>query len=293
MFLPARPSLQALRLAWASAPVWTQPAIAEGLRGPSDPVRAVALVGLWAAWTITLVALLVPSTVALTVVRTAGVAVVLGASWAALAGHDAWWTLVVVAGAVVLGAALLGAPLGEAFVQGSAYGDEQRFPLKPPAAAMVVSMPVAWALAVVGVAAGPALLAAGQVVAGVAALAVGFPLARLALLGLHRLTRRFLVLVPAGLVLHDHMVLTDSALFRRPAIAAVGLAGVGSEALDLTGGAAGMAVEVDLTEDAAFTIAPVRRGGAAEPVTTRAVLISPSRPGRVLAECGRRRLPVR
>ena len=61
-------------------------------------------------------------------------------------------------------------------VQGSAYGDEARFLLRPPTALLLGPIPVAWALMAAS-ATGPMLLACGEWVAGAIVCVVGLPLA--------------------------------------------------------------------------------------------------------------------
>ena len=62
----------------------------------------------------------------------------------------------------------------------------------------------------------------------------------------HLLTRRFLVFVPAGLAVHDHLVLGETAMFRWRSVRSFARALATTEALDLTGGSLGAAVEVVL-----------------------------------------------
>ena len=91
------------------------------------------------------------------------------------------------------------------------------------------------------------------------------------------------MIVPAGLVLHDHVLLTDTVLFRRAIVDNVGLAPADTTALDLTGGAPGLAVEVRLNQEVPIGIAPSRLGQPARAVAVDALLFAPSRPGRLLA----------
>src|SRR5918996_2267116 len=58
-----------VRAAWASLPITAGPAAAGALEDWSAPPRAVAEAFLWAAWAITLIALLAPRPIGLTVVR--------------------------------------------------------------------------------------------------------------------------------------------------------------------------------------------------------------------------------
>lgn len=283
MFFRAHPLLQVTRLGWLSLPFWAGGAVGSGLAGASAAVRHTAEAGLWAAWAIVLVALLVPTTTALTVVRVLAPAVVTAGVIAAIAGHHLARTIAVVIVAIVLVGLLSTAELGQVFVQGSAYGDETRFPLKPPAGLAVFAVPAAWLLLVGGVAVGPALLAAKVWVGGAASTVVGVALAVVCARALHRLSRRFAVIVPAGLVLHDHVLLTETVLFRRAIVDSVGLAPADTTALDLTGGAPGLAVEVRLNQEVPIGIAPSRLGQSARAVAVDALLFAPSRPGRLLA----------
>jgi len=98
----------------------------------------------------------------------------------------------------------------------------------------------------------------------------------------HRLSRRWLVVVPAGVVLHDHLVLGETLMVQRQNVAAAGLALAGTEAADLTGPAAGNAVEITVRE----TVLAVFPSSAEHP-TGRAIhmqsfLVSPTRPGRAI-----------
>ncbi len=265
------------------------PALGDALSGASRPVQVVAGVMAGATWLAALVATLVPSTVSLTVLRVAGpAAAAMGLAALVAAGP----TPATVVGALAgLGAALLAlAPeTAEVFADGSSYGDERRFPLRAPAALLVGPAELAVAAVVVGIAAGPLLLAARQWVAGVLALVVGLPVAVVAARALHGLSRRWLVFVPAGVVLHDPLTLAEPILLQRATVRSFAPAPAGTDAIDLTGGAWGLAVEARLV--AAISLARVAPGRApVELGDVTAVLVTPSRPGRALAEARRRRI---
>jgi hypothetical protein len=140
--------------------------------------------------------------------------------------------------------------------------------------------------------AGPLLLAARSWIAG--ALITLAAIAGTVLLGprWHRLTRRWLVLVPAGVVLHDPVVLADTVSIRSAQIAAMRLAPDDTDAADLTGPASGYALEVKTTESitVVFAFTPQDPNGRAIHLT--GFLVSPSRPGVALAAAARRGLPV-
>lgn len=277
------------RLAWLVLPLVTGPALGDALADTSRPVQVVASVGAWAAWAAALVATLVPTTVSLTALRIAAPSAVAAALAALVADGPGPATVVGLAGALVAALVALAPETAEAFVDGSSYGDERRLPLRTPAGLLLGPIELAWAAVVAGVAAGPLLLAAEQWVAGAVALAVGLPAARWGVLALHTLARRWLVFVPAGVVVHDPLTLLDPILLRRNLVAALGPAPADSTALDLSGGAPGLALEARLTGPVELLPA-APRGATAELVTVESVLVTPARPGRALAEARRRRI---
>lgn len=277
-----------VRAVWGALPLVAGPAISGALAGTSDAVRWVAGTGAWAGWLVALVATLVPSTVSLTVLRVAGPAAPAAAVAALVAGTGPTAGVVGVAAGLVAALVALAPETAEVFVDGSSYGEERRMPLRTPTPLLAGPVELAW-LAVVSPAAGALLLAAGRWVAGALVLAGGAALAPFGARALHALARRWVVFVPAGLVLHDRLALAEPTLFRRAAISSLAAASAGTQALDLTAGAAGLALELRLVDPVSLVPAP-RRGAGAELADAPAVLFTPSRPGRVLAEARRRRI---
>jgi hypothetical protein len=234
------------------------------------------------------VATLVPTTVSLTVLRIAAPAAVV-ASVAALAVTGASPAAAVgTAACLVAGLVALAPETSETFVDGSSYGDERRLPLRVPVAVLAGPAEVAWAATVAGAVAGPLALASGRWVVGAVLVAVGLPVARWGARVMHTLSRRWLVFVPTGLVVHDRLALLEPVLLRRGLVRSLGPAAADTGAVDLTAGAAGLALEAVLAEPVGLL--PVRRGRSTEVVNADRVLITPSRPGRVLDEARRRRL---
>ena len=111
---------------------------------------------------------------------------------------------------------------------------------------------------------------------------------------LHRLSRRWLVLVPAGLVVHDHLALADPVLLRRVDLRRVlGPAEAGTAALDLTLGAGGLAVESGFAAaDSSCRWPRTGRSRTVVATTGAAALVAPVRPGAFLRAAVDRRLPV-
>jgi len=278
----------ALRAAWAVLPFTAGPAFADALGGRSGPVRTVASVGLWAAWAVVLVATLVPHPVSLTLVRSAAPGAVVAALVAAAEGFGS--PPAVATTALALAVALL-PETGTVFVNGPAYPNERRFLLRVPAPLLLGVLAVVWAVAVAPLVAGPLLLAARQWVAGALVAAAGAPVSVVLFRAMHGLSRRWLVFVPAGVVLHDHVALADPVLFRRQVVARIGPAPADTDALDLTQAAPGLGIELALTEEVPMVRArPGQRLGDA--VSPTRVLFTPTRPGAVLREAAERGLPV-
>ena len=287
----------AFRGLWVVLPVAAGPALGAALGGRNDTVALVASVILWLGWAAVLVASLVPSTVGLTVLRMLAPAAGVATAWAVVAGTDADFGEVGVGdvvGLVVTAAAAVVAmapSVGDAFVDGSSYGPERRFALRVPAPVLLGPLELTWAIALAGVLTGPLLLAAEQWVAGVAALLVGLPLAFWAVRSLHALSRRWLVFVPGGLVIHDPLTVTESVLMPKTMVAHLGPAPADTDAYDLTQRAAGLALQVDLTEPLPVSLYRPR-AERAETATVERLLFTPTRPAHVLDAAEERRLPV-
>jgi hypothetical protein len=276
---------------WLALPFAAGPAFAAALEDVDAAPRLVASVLLWAAWAAVLPALLVPRPIGLTVVRVVAPCAPIAALLAALDDGAGPVAAGAALGTTLLAAALaLSAETGWTFVNGAAYGDEVRHLLRAPGALLMGPIPLAWAVLVAGATAGPLLLADRRWVLGGLLTAAGLPAAAILARALDRLTRRWAVFVPAGMVLHDAMSLTDPVLFTRASVRRLGPAPSDSGALDLTQRAPGLALELSLHEAASMFVAVPRQ--PAQAVHARALLFTPSRPGAVLAEAGRRRLPV-
>lgn len=286
-----------LRAAWLALAVLAAPALAGALDDASGPVQLTAGVGLWAGWLVALVAMLVPSTVSLTVVRVAGPAAVAATVVAALRGPAGADDVAALVAGVAAAVAALTATTTDAFVDGSSYGNERRLALATPAALRFGPAPLAGALTVGLPAAAALAFASRQWALGVALSVAAAGVLRLTVPALHRLSRRWVVFVPAGLVVHDPVALAEPVLFRRAGVRRIGpvAADAGIEdALDLTGRAAGLVLEITLDEPTDLAVPPPgpRRRGRPEVVRADRVLITPLRPGALLAEAQERRLPV-
>lgn len=282
------------RVLWLVLPVLAGPAIADALGDRSRSVQVVASVMAWSGWGAALAASLVPRTVTLTVVRALAPGAVVLCAWAALASDELAWGLAGVVVAVLAAVAALAPATADAFVDGSSYGDERRVALRVPVAMAVGPVPIAWALAAAGLVAGPLLLAAEQWVLGGIALVVGVPIVVAVALRLHLLSRRWLVFVPAGVVVHDPVAMAEPVLLQRHLLRRIGPADADAAgrdgALDLTGGALGLALELRTAEPFAVGLRKGRE--TIETSGVPAVLVTPGRPATTLEIAAERKLPV-
>lgn len=280
-----------LRAVWLVLPGVGGPALAAALDGRSAAVVVAASVLAWALWAAGLVASLVPRAIGLTVLRVvAPIAVAASIVVAFEGGVGVGLRALALAGASVAALVVALPSTGELLVDGSSYGDEHRVLLRVPAALLLGPLALAWAVIAATAVVAPLLLAAEQWVAGGLLAVVGGPASWLLFVRLHQLSRRWLVFVPAGVVVHDPLALGDPVLFPRPMVASFGPAPLENPALDLTRGALGLALMIAVNEP--IVVTPVRPGEDLEPIGVDAVLVTPTRPGHVLRIAQERRLPV-
>ena len=259
------------------------PLLNNALRQMSSLTGISSTVGIWLLWSIALLCTLVPSSSALTAIRlalptifviVAAVAVAIGIS-----------SGVAAALAISLLASLLifSGDIGDSFVQLAAYGDERRYLLRCPPAMLLVQV-LSWlvwltlTIVAINLLAGDALIL-GAIVA-IVALLLAIVLPR----RFHRFSRRWLVSVPAGLVIHDHVVLAETAMFMNNAVIEVGIDLAPSEAADLSGKCSGVGLLIALKDFDTVVLAatPKTPGGSA--IHVKSMRVCPTRPGRAITE---------
>lgn len=287
---PLRHHAWPLLATWVLAPLLLGPSVADAL---DQRTRAVQVTGssiAWLLWTAALVAMLVPRTTTLTVVRL----IVPGAGvlgcWAASAADDTLWAVSGAATGVVAVLTLAAPGVSDGFVDGSSYGSERRVALRVPYALLLGPVPVAWAAVAAGAVTGPLLLAARQWFVGAVAAVVGAAVVAVGVRQLHLLSRRWLVFVPAGVVVHDPLTLTEPILFQRHLVASFGPAPTDTDALDVTGRALGLVLEIRAREP--FSVGLRRGRDRTEQDGVDALLVTPTRPATTLSIAAEHRLPV-
>ncbi|MYE09624.1 MAG: hypothetical protein F4Y05_08470 [Acidimicrobiaceae bacterium] len=259
------------------------------LRPDDNAAHTTVIVAMWLAYALVLAGQLMPGPRALTVAR---IGVPAGTLELALAAADSSDPAAVVGNlACVVGTLVVFHPVyAEAQVDAASYGDERRFLLRPPGPVIVALVLPMGAVTVAGVAVGPLLLADRGWAAGIVAAAIGLPAAAFAAHTLYRLARRWLVFVPNGLVVHDHLAVAEPLPLSRRGIDSIGPARADTDAIDLTAQAFGMALELRLSEPAKASVMTGRT--RSEERSLAALLMSPSRPAAVLATAERRGLRI-
>jgi hypothetical protein len=278
-------------VAWVALGGAVLAASRSALEGRGDAAAVVVGAVLWPMWGVGLVAVLVPSTVSLTALRMMTPLSVVACAVSLAGGGSATLCIgaLAVAGAVTV--LVCSAPVGELFVQASAYGHEQRLPLRLPAA-LLLPTAVVWLVWAALWCAAVLLLGGRQWVAGGAALAAAIAATWFAGVRLHRFSRRWLVVVPAGVVVHDQVALMETLMVTKPTVLSVGLALADTEAADFTGPAAGHVLQVTLKEMTTVLLPPPQRAGQPKAIHVRSFLVAPSRPGRALQLVGARGIAI-
>jgi len=205
----------------------------------SRSVSWVLLTWSWLLWTAVGASLLVPSPMSLTIVR---IVVPLSVVVSVVASQPLAIFCSVVALIVCASPVFV-----DSMVQGGAYGDETRFALRTPLPYVVPAV-IAWLLFTTAIIGGSLFLAAREYVVGAILVAIGIFLSRTIPQRLHRLARRWLVIVPVGIVVHDHLVLHETIMAHTEKILSAARASNVGEAADLTGGVIGDRLTIALTE---------------------------------------------
>ena len=253
----------------------------------------MASVLLWLLWGGVLLASFAPRPLGLTGLRVAAPLAVLLAVVAAPGAGPLKAALAVAGTALACGLAFTPA-VGYRFVNGAAYGEERRFPLRVPPALALGPLPLAVVLIGAGTVAGPLLLADRRWVVGAIALAAGVPVVRVAGRSVYSLSQRWAVLVPAGIVLKDPLTLVDPVLFPRERIASLRPlpfpTAPAEDVVDLRLGAVPGSLVLELTEEAQLFRSRGRlRGG--ESVKALRIAFCPRQTARLLAEAVARKKP--
>lgn len=249
----------------------------------SSPVATTAEIGLWAMWFAGLVAVLAPSTVSLTVLRFVSPSLLASAIYGTIAlGESTAGTTGAIASTALTSAVVMLPHTGDPMVNGSSYGPERRLALRPPAALLFGPMQLTWLIMFGATAGGALMIAAKNYVVGVPTLLIGLAASWRGAQSLHQLSRRWIVFVPAGFVIHDYWALAESLLIQRREIASLGPVPLDKgELLDLSGGAMGLALLVETKDKVPLAL---RAKTSVESFSAYRIVFTPTLPGQLLHE---------
>ena len=201
----------------------------------------------WNLWAVVAIGTWIHHPISLTTVRCLAPIVVFYSAVYALSESLNSLNIAVVTCGIISLMLMFTADYGSAHVQAGAYGNERRFLLRIPAPVVLPTL-ITWAVfATVLVVLENAVQSENYV--------LGIPLL-LALIAMswkfapqmHRLSKRWLVRVPAGWVVHDDLMLAENLLIRSHNLVAINFALADSDALDLSGMTRGVPIQISLRE---------------------------------------------
>lgn len=281
-----------MQTVWLARVTWLTLALVPGaltVPGSSDGTtfvagefaRVAALAMVWFAWALVAFAMIVLHPLSLAAVRWLSPMIAAHVWWMALFANDppALWARLLAS--LLVGIALfevLHAEFGAQHVQAAAYGHERRYLLRPPVAVILPSV-IVWLVAValgaVTLHAKPSVATA--ITALTAALVASFGWLRVSVLA-----RRWLVYVPAGIAVHDPLMLRDTLMVRRHDVRAIGLSdgsATPDDSFDLTGTTWGQSAQITLANLHDVSLSPfgARMTHTLDRVHVRALRIAPTR----------------
>ena len=238
----------------------------------------------WSVWLLVAIALWIPHPLSLATVRFLAPLATVHAGWLVASDDDIQQRIGSVAGFLVMLAAsclMFAASFGAHHAQAAAYGHERRHLLRPPIAVLLPLL-LLWLLVAVG--AGLAAFSKSLRVS-LPTLLLLVPLVVFAIQRATILTRRWLVFVPAGIAVHDPLMLRDTFMVRSHEVRAIRVASTASTAFDATGTTWGVIVELELDKahDMSLSQFGARVAGTLDRLHVSAILVAPSRPSVALA----------
>ncbi len=295
-----RPSFSAplwvARVAWVALALIPN-GIAATLASHGRTAQLVFTLGAWALWALGTLAIFWLSPYSLSALRMVAPLAAAGlvgfvfaslSTYADVALGDVAWSLVGVAVGVLALVCIFLPAFGLLHVQASAYGDEKRLLLRVPATQIA---PIAVSYTVMAAFPVATLFAVSAEVWWLAALCLvpTVLIFRVIPKRLHRFSRRWLVVVPAGVVVHDELLLAETFMVRTTAVTRVELSATSGEALNLTGDIAGvrrhMVLIVQLREAEKLALSPylAKMLGTLDALHVQSYAVAPTLAGHALA----------
>ena len=273
----------ALRVGWLAIAVLPQSLTA------SNGASGASTVGFWLAWGIWVIvalAVLVPHPLSLVTVRLLAPLLALHTGATVLEESTLRWsTVLALLLMVAVSATAFSARYGSVHAQAAAYGHERRHLLRPP---MAVLAPLALVWFVVA-ALGAVAMRGEQLAVSLSATALFIALAVFMLRRALVLSRRWLVFVPAGIAVHDPLLLRDTFMVRNHDVRALRDVASNTEAFDITGTTWGTPLELVLSHPHDVSLSPfgARLTGTLDRLHVTALLVAPSRPNIALTDLSR------
>jgi hypothetical protein len=268
------------------------PFIGAGVGGLlDDRSTAVQMTGstlAWAVWGTVVIASFISHPITLTVLRigtpvVAGFMIFVVFNQGSSGGHI---ISKAVSAAVSVAVLLLSfsAEIGSIYVQASAYGDEKRFALRPPVV-LIAPILLSALFADLSIIAFPLLVAARNWSVAAVSLSGVYLSTKYLLPRIHLLSRRWLVFVPAGVVIHDEIVLSTNLMIRKQDLSKIQLARENSAAADLSALTWGVPLEFLFNKplDISLTSIGAKHLNAVSAIHAQSVLIATCRPGAVIS----------
>ena len=201
----------------------------------------------WILWAVVAIGTWIHHPISLTTVRCLAPIVVFHSAVYALSESLSSLNIAITTCGIISLMLMFTADYGSAHVQAGAYGNERRFLLRVPAPVILPTL-ITWVL-----------FTSVLVVLENAAQSENYMLSIPLLLALiamswkfapqmHRLSKRWLVRVPAGWVVHDDLLLAENLLVRSHNLVAIDFALADSDALDLSGMTRGVPIQISLRE---------------------------------------------
>ena len=249
----------------------------------STAIQIVGTVLAWLIWGLIVLASFISHPISLTVLRMGSP--VVASFLVFIATTDQGSTLQVINATIGFAVLLISfsAEIGSIYVQASAYGDERRFLLRPPVSFVA---PVAISVVIVNffIIATPMFFAARIWLAGVISLIGLAACIKFMAPRIHQLSRRWLVFVPAGFVVHDEVVLSINLMIKKQELVDIQLARDDTQAADLSALTWGVPLELSFnkTLDVSLTAIGARHLKTVSAIHATSIIIAPSRPGTVL-----------
>ena len=285
-------SIWIIRVLWLALPLLCGPSLEKSFHDLDSLLRTTVSISLWTLWALIFVATLITSPISLAIVRIGVPAAAALCLWCSLETDGSTSGIIGFVASGFATSIALSAPLGDKFSDGASYGDKRRFLLRAPGPVSLFFGPLAWLITVTGLTLGPTLLLNQNFLLGSLLSLCGLPLAAIASNAIYQLGKRWIILVPAGIVLHDHLSVGDPTLINRNQLTNLSPAVIGTDALDLSQGSFGLSLQVSCSTPLSIMLRKGTKRNVSENSIVESFLINPARPNVLLDEAKKRNLRI-